>query len=100
MLFLASDQLLLCAVTTTKTCACGFVYPVQLATPSLNNLIVYLVDVGYLHELRDTVLAKTVGNALTKDLAQTLGDKSLVVRADLTQVRNNKLVRNILTARL
>jgi len=54
-------------------------------------------SVGYLHELRDTVLAKQAGNILTTQLGQILTkklgtkDHGLNVQADLTQVSEQSL---------
>ena len=54
-------------------------------------------SVGYLHELRDTVLAKQAGNTLTKVLGKTLTEKlgtkehGLNVQADLSQVSEQPL---------
>ena len=53
-------------------------------------------SVGYLHELRDTVLAKQAGNTLTKVLGETLTKKGtkehgLNVQADLSQVSEQPL---------
>ena len=56
-------------------------------------------SVGYLHELRDTVLAKQAGNTLTKVLGETLTEKlggkkehGLNVQADLSQVSEHPQV--------
>ena len=64
-------------------------------------------SVGYLHELRDTVLAKQAGNILTKELGKSLTKKQelgksltkklgkeehgLNVQADLSQVSEQPL---------